>query len=494
MEYQPFFRFCIAPNEPKTPLAAQIRSGYFIADARMKGVTAATFQTLDPVTGKLRDSLASFLWTYIEDHYTEFKTAPSVSEIQTDIDTQHATRAIDEATATAYLHLVASISARPVESSTYAWAYKKIEEGAQRTQINTLILQATALAASDPVAAYQAIKSAQLPSMGTNVLSMRDLGEQRWQDYRRFRLEGPPTTPTGIQQFDERVGGLWPGDLGIVAARTSIGKSFFMCLIAKNLFQMGKKVLLFSGEMGYGQYLSRIEGLMMGQDPKYIRMGDLPDKNTELRYRDLLRGWTLDRQQTGDILLVDRTQGLRVSQLGDVIKQQQDALQANIDMLLVDPFYHVKPNRITPYRADWEEKKALAEDMKALMFDLGIPGLAAHQITRGDSYSTSDMGTERLKGSDSIGDEIDWLFIIGREVNNPNTWLVEIPKARGAENSSSGWKITLHTDLKRGMICEPEIPAGSKRSPRKTRRDDDVPASLFDDDEFGMPIQEDEWE
>ena len=74
---------------------------------------------------------------------------------------------------------------------------------------------------------------------------------------RAKREGGPVGTSTGFSRLDGLTGGLIPGSLVVVGARTSVGKSSFAENIAENVAKQGKPVLYVSIEMDPDQMMYR---------------------------------------------------------------------------------------------------------------------------------------------------------------------------------------------------------------------------------------------
>jgi replicative DNA helicase len=66
-----------------------------------------------------------------------------------------------------------------------------------------------------------------------------------------------PGLSTGIQQIDEKTGGLRPGELWVVGAKTSFGKSVLMLQIGGNAVRLNKRVAVFTLEMGADEIVAR---------------------------------------------------------------------------------------------------------------------------------------------------------------------------------------------------------------------------------------------
>ena len=112
-----------------------------------------------------------------------------------------------------------------------------------------------------------------------------------WEDYHSgFKARG---IKTGIEYVDRQTGGLEPGKLYVVGARTSVGKTMFLITIAGNAAQRGIPTAYFSAEQTARSILTRLITAQLGMDVRHMtpeqrdeqqdnfvdafgRVGDLP--------------------------------------------------------------------------------------------------------------------------------------------------------------------------------------------------------------------------
>ncbi len=84
--------------------------------------------------------------------------------------------------------------------------------------------------------------------------------------------------PTGFYDLDRMTSGLQPGDLVVLAARPSMGKTAFAINIAEHVaLNEGLPVAVFSMEMGASQLAVRIVGSIGRVDQGHLRTGKLTD-------------------------------------------------------------------------------------------------------------------------------------------------------------------------------------------------------------------------
>lgn len=98
--------------------------------------------------------------------------------------------------------------------------------------------------------------------------------------------EAPKGIATGFEEFDRMTGGLCPGDLTVIAARPSMGKTSLMMNIVENVcIDLGKPTLVFSAEMTRSQLVDRLVLARSKYNPKEILRGTRPTKQQLERVR-----------------------------------------------------------------------------------------------------------------------------------------------------------------------------------------------------------------
>ncbi len=187
-------------------------------------------------------------------------------------------------------------------------------------------------------------------------------------------LEGhtPPAVYTGLADLDRMIGGFFPGDLTIVAARPGVGKTTFLLTAAQNAARNGKKVMIFSLEMGSGQLIRRLVAGPAGVDSARLRSGPLEPAE----WPGLSHGLT---RLTELPIWIDDTAAVPLSHLRSVVTTQ--ALREGVDLIIVDYLQLVRPGMTSRNRT--EEIGLITAGLKALGREVGVPVMAAAQLNRG---------------------------------------------------------------------------------------------------------------
>ncbi len=219
--------------------------------------------------------------------------------------------------------------------------------------------------------------------------------------------------PTGFADFDEMTGGLQPGELVIVAARPSMGKTAFALNIARNAaIDHGKKAAIFSLEMTKRALALRLLASEASVDFSGFRKGyGRPDDLGKLTKA----GGKLAEAK----IWIDDSGMITILEIK--AKCRRLASERGLDLVIVD--YLQLAHGDTPSQRKDLEIAEISHGLKALAKELDVPVLALSQLNRGPEQRDPDkrrpnMGD--LRESGAIEQDADVIgFIYRDEVYNP---------------------------------------------------------------------------
>lgn len=244
----------------------------------------------------------------------------------------------------------------------------------------------------------------------------RYMGEldERIRDVREGR---PIGVRTGFKGIDRMVGNLRPGDLDIVGAPTSAGKTSWALMVAlhvaKQAVKDGKHVGIFSLEMRESELVQRLLSMDSFIDSSLLRDGVLEDPDHEeikARAREL------------------RPIGLHISDSAyrlDTIRSQARGLCARypIGLLIVDYLQLVDIEPGTNKRQMEHEKiTEIGRNLKRMAQDLNVAVLALAQINR-EGEKEGEPQVRHLAGSGGPGRDADlvaFLHVPPEEIEKRN--------------------------------------------------------------------------
>ena len=218
--------------------------------------------------------------------------------------------------------------------------------------------------------------------------------------------------PTGFKELDELTSGLQKGDLIIVAARPSVGKSTFAMNIAEYAATAAnKKVAVFSLEMSKEQVVMRIMASESGVNMQKLRTG-------ELGATEILK--IADRFNTvGEAkILIDDTPGVTVAEVRSKCRRIQ-AIHG-LDVVIIDYLQLMQSAKSQDSRV--LEISAMTRALKILARELNVAVVVLSQLSREpDKRKDHTPLMSDLRESGSIEQDADVIMMLYRPAAYPDT-------------------------------------------------------------------------
>ena len=215
--------------------------------------------------------------------------------------------------------------------------------------------------------------------------------------------------PTGFYDFDRMTSGLQPGDLIVLAARPSMGKTALAINIAEHVaLNEGLPVAVFSMEMGASQLAVRIVGSIGRVDQGHLRTGKLTDDEwprlTEAIER--LRNVSLH---------IDETPGLTPSELR--ANARRLARQCGkLGLIVVDYLQLMNGSSSGGGDNRATEIGEISRGLKMLAKELQCPVIALSQLNRSVEQRTDKRPMmSDLRESGAIEQDADVIMFIYRD-------------------------------------------------------------------------------
>jgi replicative DNA helicase len=212
---------------------------------------------------------------------------------------------------------------------------------------------------------------------------------------------------TGFAKFDEMTGGMHGGDLIIVAARPSMGKTALALNIAQHVaLKLKQTVAVFSLEMSKESLLTRMLCSVARVDSQRFRGGYL----TQDERRKLSHAVNEIAEAP---LYIDDTAGLHLMDMHAKLRRLQ-AEKAKIGMVIVD---YLQLMSLRGYENRTQEVSALSRGMKLLAKELNVPMMVLSQLSRAPETRQGDHRPQLsdLRESGSIEQDADIVGFIFRE-------------------------------------------------------------------------------
>ena len=248
---------------------------------------------------------------------------------------------------------------------------------------------------------------------------------------RNYQSEGKLTgIPTGFNEFDKRGGGLQGGDLVVIAADSSQGKTSLALSITNNSTRQGYRCAYYSLEMSKMQLAARLVAMETNISSSKLLF-------TKLSQDDIrLVNSKIDEINKAGIYFDDRSTA-NIDSIISSIKTMK--LKYKIDFVVVDFLQIIEMNK---KGASKEEQLAeCARRLKNVAKELNITVILLCQLAK--DYHNPEPSLMRLRGSGQINEAADVTMLIYRpEVYNKpmpepfenqdtaNTAIIDIAKGR----------------------------------------------------------------
>ena len=211
--------------------------------------------------------------------------------------------------------------------------------------------------------------------------------------------------PTGFYDLDRMTSGLQAGDLVVLAARPSMGKTAFAVNIAEHVaLNEGLPVAVFSMEMGASQLAVRVVGSIGRIDQGHLRTGKLSDEEWP-RLAD-----AIDRLRTVS-LHIDETPGLTPSELR--ANARRLARQCGKLGLIVVDYLQLMSGSTTGGDNRATELGEISRGLKMLAKELQCPVIALSQLNRSVEQRTDKRPMmSDLRESGAIEQDADVIMFL----------------------------------------------------------------------------------
>ena len=211
--------------------------------------------------------------------------------------------------------------------------------------------------------------------------------------------------PTGFAGYDQPIGGLYDGELIVLAARPKTGKTSLGLNITANVATRGRDVLFVSLEQPARELAARLLTSRAGINGNDLRTGTLTDED-KAALAQAANDLPLDR-----LHLTDRP-GTTVADIRWTARRLQR--QGKLDLIVVDYLQRLIP--ADPRARRHEQIGQMSRDLKRLALELNVPVLCLAQLNR----QTEGKGEHipqlhQLKGSGDIEQDADVVILLHRE-------------------------------------------------------------------------------
>lgn len=222
-----------------------------------------------------------------------------------------------------------------------------------------------------------------------------------------FNNKGQTTgVATGFPELDAKTSGLQPGDMVLIAARPSMGKTTFAMNIGQYAaLREGKNVVVFSLEMSKEQLAYRMLCSEANIDMVKLKTGDLDEND-----------WERIAKAAGPIanskVFIDDTAGASVMEMRS--KCRRIKIEHGIDLIIID--YLQLMSGSTRSESRQQEVSEISRSIKALAKEMHCPVIALSQLSRAPEQRADHRPMlSDLRESGSIEQDADIVMFLYRD-------------------------------------------------------------------------------
>ena len=214
---------------------------------------------------------------------------------------------------------------------------------------------------------------------------------------------------SGFIDLDRRTSGFQPGDLIILAARPSMGKTAMAINIAENVaIDSSVPVAVFSMEMGGSQLATRIIGSIGRINQTNLRTGKLTDEEWG-RFPEAI-------EKLRDVKFkIDETPGMTASELRSSARKIAREFQG-LGLIVVDYLQLMSSGGTSNDENRATELGEISRSLKMLARELNCPVIALSQLNRGVEQRTDKRPMmSDLRESGAIEQDADVIMMLYRD-------------------------------------------------------------------------------
>ncbi|WP_017415134.1 replicative DNA helicase [Clostridium tunisiense] len=223
---------------------------------------------------------------------------------------------------------------------------------------------------------------------------------------RMFNNKGDTTgVPSGFKDLDDKTSGFQSGDMVLIAARPSMGKTTFVLNLAQHAaLRAGKKIAIFSLEMSKEQLAYKLLCAEANVDMLRLRTGNLEDKD-----------WENIARASGPLaaakIFIDDTAGISVMEMRSKCRRLK--LEHGIDMIIID--YLQLMSGSNPDNRQ-QEVSEISRSIKAIAKEMKCPVIALSQLSRAPEQRADHRPMlSDLRESGSIEQDADLVMFLYRD-------------------------------------------------------------------------------
>ena len=230
---------------------------------------------------------------------------------------------------------------------------------------------------------------------------------------------------TGLKRLDYMTSGFSAGQLVVVAARTSVGKTAFAVEMAVAALRANKKLYFVSLEMEGEEVMQRMHVNHSGVPLKPIEDQTASDAE-KTRFHETCKWFNKARYE--ETLWVDDDSCLCFTQIR---ARARKIARSGLDMIIVDYAQIVQSDPGRESESDYVRVSYVSRSMKILARELGVPVILLAQLSRKADEPNRKPRLSDLKESGGLEQDADIVLMLWKkDEDDPTARVISVAKQR----------------------------------------------------------------
>lgn len=222
----------------------------------------------------------------------------------------------------------------------------------------------------------------------------------------RARGETISGIPYGIDRIDASTGGMKKGELVIIGARPSVGKtSMGLSIVNHAAVTSGKRVLFVSLEMTETQDAMRLISIRSGVPFAEVDRGELTKGSAPKVSRAI-------EEISKSGMMIETKPGLTMPELAS---QVHAMARDGLELVVIDYLGLMRYPQFSGHDSNYKEVSEISKGLKELALGARLPIIALAQLNRGSAKASRPPRMSDLRDSGSIEQDADIVILLHRD-------------------------------------------------------------------------------
>jgi replicative DNA helicase len=210
---------------------------------------------------------------------------------------------------------------------------------------------------------------------------------------------------TGFKDVDNITGGMRPGEMIVLAARPSMGKTAYVCNLMMHIAKSGSKCLFVSLEQSKAEVADRLLIMHSKLDGSRLAKGEMDEMEVDM----LL---TAANELSSMPLWIDDTPGRTMPQIMAMARRMKR--RKGLDLIVIDYLQLVEPEEVRGVPRE-QQVAQISRRIKQLAKSLEVPVIALAQLNRAvETRPDKRPKLADLRESGSVEQDADMVLFLSR--------------------------------------------------------------------------------